>query len=352
MSMALRLEIGFGGLKSAVLMLHSKASVRFFRISSADLSVSQHSLEISTRVSAARAITIGNFDGVHRGHQALLAALTRQAGDRGLVSCAISFEPHPREFFAKQNPAIHPAPRITSIRNKLLALSEQKLDEVAILRFNAKIAAMPPEDFVRHVLLDRLRMKYLLIGDDFRFGKGRAGDFELLKTMSCRYKFGLDAMPTIKHSSQRVSSTLVREILNRGDFESASSLLERPYSISGRVIHGRKLGRQLGFPTMNISVGQYMPALHGIYVVTVHNLEDRPIPAVASLGTRPAIETNGRYLLEVHCLDWQGDAYGKAIRVEFHHKLRDELPYSGLEPLVNQIRQDVVHSRLWFAENQ
>jgi riboflavin kinase / FMN adenylyltransferase len=304
------------------------------------------------------AVTIGNFDGVHRGHQALFNALKAQAKPLNLKTCAICFEPHPREFFAKEQAP----PRVNSTRNKLRNLITVGLDQVAVLRFDQTIANWTPEQFVHGLLVDQLNTKLLIVGDDFRFGKGRAGDFKWLESVAPRYGFTVISMPTVTtlpinadettdsgSDPLRVSSSLVRQSLTEGNFKQTRELLGRPYQIEGHVIHGKKLGRTIGFPTLNISVGPQRPALHGIYVVTIHGLGNKPLQGVASLGTRPAVETNGRFLLEVFVFDWQGDAYGRLLSVEFHHKLRGELKYEGLEPLKAQIAQDVLNARQWFV---
>ncbi len=297
------------------------------------------------------AVTIGNFDGVHRGHQALLNELKIQAAKLQLKTCAVCFEPHPREFFApNQAPA-----RINSTRNKLSNLARLGLDQISLLRFNRALANLSPDQFVQWLLVDQLNTKLLLVGDDFRFGKNRAGDFAWLQGVAPSYGFQVSNMNTVTTQNvqqlpQRVSSSLVRDSLAAGNFDEVQALLGRPYSIQGHVIHGKKLGRTLGFPTLNIAVGSQRPALHGIYVVSVHGLASKPLQAVASLGTRPAVEKDGRFLLEVFVLDWQGDAYGRLLSVEFHHKLRGELKYEGLEPLKAQIALDVQQARDWFLQ--
>jgi riboflavin kinase / FMN adenylyltransferase len=296
------------------------------------------------------AVTIGNFDGVHRGHQALFAQLKQKAAALNLKTCAVCFEPHPREFFAKEQAP----PRINSTRNKLRNLSTLGLDQIAVLRFDQTVANWTPEQFVQLLLIDQLNTQLLIVGDDFRFGKARAGDFAWLQSVAPQYGFSVENISTVttpiaSGQNQRVSSSLVRQSLGDGNFKLAHELLGRPYQIEGHVIHGQKLGRTLGFPTLNISVGPQRPALHGIYVVSIHGLGQKPLQGVASLGTRPAVQTNGRFLLEVFVFDWQGDAYGRLLSVEFHHKLRGELKYEGLEPLKAQIGQDVRDAREWFS---
>ncbi len=296
----------------------------------------------------ARAVTIGNFDGVHLGHQALLRRLGQTASERGLSTCALTFEPHPREYFAAQGLGSAPT-RISHGRNQWLALRATGIEELGLLRFGPKIASLSARQFVEEILIKGLKTRYLLIGDDFRFGKGRDGDFEALKAMSPELGLQVEAIHTVTtDQGRRISSTAVRQALAEGDFDHAAKLLGRHYQVAGHVLHGRKLGRELGFPTLNFSMGNHRPALHGVYVVSVHGLGPGRLPGVASLGTRPVVETNGRYLLEVHLFNWQGNAYGRLLGVEFHHKLRNELHYQGLDALRAQIQLDVQAARAWF----
>jgi len=295
------------------------------------------------------ALTIGNFDGVHRGHQALLEHVRQAATELGIKSCVLTFEPHPREFFAARNPGLAAPNRIATLRDKLQALAQVGIDQTCVVHFSERFAALDPESFIRQILIDGLRVRWLLIGDDFRFGARRQGDFAALEAASKAYGFELHSMPTIAQDGQRVSSSAVRQALAAGDLTQAERLLGRPYSISGHVVHGRKLGRELGFPTLNLRLTHGRPALAGIFVVSVHGLADVPLAAVASLGTRPAVETNGAPLLETHVLDWRGNAYGKLIRVEFMRKLRDEAHYDTLDALVEQIRIDADQARAHFA---
>jgi riboflavin kinase / FMN adenylyltransferase len=293
------------------------------------------------------ALTIGNFDGVHRGHQALLRSLVAEARSHGLVSCVLTFEPHPREFFAAGKSA---PVRIANLRDKLEALAALDIDRVCVAHFNQSLASTPPTDFVVQVLAEGLHTRRLLIGDDFRFGARRGGDFDLLQRLGPALDMKIRAMPTVLEQGSRISSSLVREALAAADFERAAHLLGRPYRLSGRVIHGRKLGRKLGFPTLNLRFPHGRPALAGVFVVEVGGIApDRALPGVASLGTRPAVERDGRPLLEVHLLDWSGDAYGKLARVEFLHKLRDEAPFDSLEALRSKIAEDEAQARRFFA---
>jgi len=295
------------------------------------------------------ALTIGNFDGVHRGHRVLLDRLADAAARHGVPSCVLTFEPHPREFFAARHAGATAPPRIATLRDKLQALAGAGVARTCVVHFNERFAALPAEDFVTRVLLDGLRVRHLLIGDDFRFGARRRGDFALLERMATTHGFELVRMPTVVDDGARVSSSAVREALAAGALERVARLLGRPYAMSGHVVHGRKLGRSLGFPTLNLRIPHGRPALTGIFVVRVHGLAAGPLAAVASLGTRPAVETGGAPLLETHVLDWAGDAYGRLVCVEFVRKLRDEAHYDTLDALVAQIRRDAAAARAHFA---
>ena len=292
------------------------------------------------------ALTIGNFDGVHRGHQALLARVRAAADERGLPVCVMTFEPHPREFF---NPAGAP-PRIAVLRDKLEALRECGVDRVVVEHFNRTFASQSPAAFVEHIIVDGLHARWVIIGDDFRYGAKRAGDFESLKAAGQQHGFEAEQMATVADpSGVRISSSAVRAQLEAGDLDAARAALGRGYAITGHIVHGQKLGRDLGFPTLNLPIGHKRPALKGIFVVQVHGIADAPLPGVASLGVRPTVDDSGRVLLEVHLLDWHGDAYGKLVRVEFLKKLRDEEKFADLQTLTAAIARDVSHARAWFA---
>lgn len=295
------------------------------------------------------ALTIGNFDGVHRGHQALLATAKQAAQARGLPLCVMTFEPHPKEFFA---PAKAP-PRIANLRDKMEALRQCGVDRVIVEHFNARFAVQTPEEFVRDILVSGLHARWVLVGDDFRFGARRAGDFTLLQETGWEYGFEVARMHTVTFEGIRISSSEIRNLLSAGDLATTKALLGRPYMISGRVVHGHKLGRNLGFPTLNLRIADRMqqrrPALVGIFVVQVHGLADQPLPGVASLGARPTVDDTGRYLLEVHVLDFQQEVYGKLIRVEFLKKLRDEARYDTLDALTEAIKADAAQARAWFS---
>jgi len=220
---------------------------------------------------------------------------------------------------------------------------------VCIAHFNASVATLQAERFIDEIIVEGLHARHLLIGDDFRFGAKRRGDFAMLEQASSRHGFELARVDTVSRDGRRISSSAVRDALASGDFASARELLGRPYFISGHVVHGRKLGRTIGFPTLNVPIPFERPAVSGVFVVRVHGLGERPIPGVASLGTRPAVERDGRPLLEVHLFDFDADIYGRLVRVEFLHKLRDEAKYDSIDLLTAQIERDAQAARDWFS---
>ena len=284
------------------------------------------------------ALTIGNFDGVHRGHRALLERVVAKARDIGVTSCVLTFEPHPREFFAPQSA---PA-RLTRLRDKLELIAAAGIERVHVLRFTAAFAALGAARFIEEVLVRGLRTRWLLVGRDFRFGAQRKGDFATLEG----HGFALEAMPDVEFQGERVSSSAVRAALAAGDFERAERLLGRPYTISGKVVHGAHLGRDLGFPTANIPL-PHRPPLSGIYIVQV----DRHGPAVASLGYRPTVNPVPKPLLEVHLLERDPNLYGQRLRVRFLRKLRDEAKFNDLDTLRAAIAQDAAQAREYFARH-
>ena len=312
------------------------------------------------QLAQACALTIGNFDGVHRGHQAMLALLNSEARHRGVPSCVMTFEPHPRDFFAglHQQPDLAPA-RIANLRDKLLELQDCGVDQCVVLPFNQSFAAQTPQDFIEQVLVQGLGVKYVLVGDDFRFGAKRAGDYAMLDAAGAAHGFDVARMNSYEVRGLRVSSSAVREALHRGAMQEVAQLLGRPYAISGHVVHGRKLGRELNCRTLNLRFSHWKPAASGIFVVQVHGLGDKPLQGVANLGIRPSLDPDdvngGRVLLETHCLDWPASlgldgGYGKLIRVELLHKLHDELKYDSLESLQQGIAQDCTDARQWFEK--
>ena len=306
-------------------------------------------------IAPACALTIGNFDGVHRGHQAMLALLTNEARHRGIASCVLSFEPHPRDYFAQRSGQPDAAPaRIATLRDKLSELERCGIDQVVVMRFDAAFAGQAPQAFIDDVLIGGLRARYVLVGDDFRFGARRAGDYAMLDAAGQAQGFDVARMMSYEVHGLRVSSSAVRDALARGDMAGTAALLGRPYSISGHVVHGRKLGRELGFRTLNLRFAHPKPAAQGIFVVRIHGLAAQALPGVASLGVRPTIEDAGRVLLEVHCLDWPADlpidaGYGMTLGVDLLHKLHDERKYDSLDALRAGILRDVDDARGWFA---
>ncbi|OZI34108.1 riboflavin biosynthesis protein RibF [Bordetella genomosp. 10] len=297
------------------------------------------------------ALTIGNFDGVHRGHQAMLARLRGISLEHGLTPTVMTFEPHPREYFAKLNQRPELAPtRISGLRDKLDALARAGVEQVVVERFNARLADMEPETFVERLLVRGLGARRVLVGPDFRYGRKRRGDVEQLVAAGVRYDFQVEILEDVTDThGHRISSSEVRTALAVGDLARAGDLLGHAYHLSGHVIHGQKLGRTLGFPTLNLRVAERCAARSGIYVVRVHGLADRALPAVASLGVRPTVQDHGRVLLEAHLLDERVDAYGKLVRVEFLHKLRDEEKFPDLPTLTAAIADDARNARAYFA---
>jgi len=289
--------------------------------------------------------TIGNFDGVHRGHQAILARLRERAAKLGLPSCVVIFEPQPREFFA---PDKAPA-RLTRLREKLCLLEQQGIDQVLCLAFNRRLRELSAAEFVQAVLVEGLAVRHLEVGDDFRFGCDRAGDFDFLLRAGAAEGFSVEAATTIEVDGQRVSSTRLREVLARGDLQAAQALLGRPFSLTGRIVHGQKLGRQLGAPTANVQLKRRSTPLSGVYMVSLV-LDGSPHPGVANIGMRPSVRSDGQPHLEVHLLDLQADLYGRRAQVVFHHKLRDEQRFASLEALKAAISADIAAARdYWRA---
>ncbi|HHH47921.1 MAG TPA: bifunctional riboflavin kinase/FAD synthetase [Gammaproteobacteria bacterium] len=284
--------------------------------------------------------TIGNFDGVHLGHQAVLGQLAEKADELGLPVTVVTFEPQPQEYF---RPAAAP-PRLTRLREKVQALRRYAVDRLLVLRFDAAFAAQAPQAFIDGVLVNGLGVRYLVIGDDFRFGRQRAGDFGMLRAAGEAHGFEVVNMHTFGLDGERVSSTRVRAALAAGDLNAAEKLLGRPYRMSGRVAHGDKLGRRIGFPTANIHLHRQATPLRGVFAVELYGVHGEPLPGVANLGTRP---TAGglRTLLEAHLFDFDADIYGAHVHVEFLHKLRDERRFDSLDALKAQIAIDARQAR-------
>ncbi len=283
------------------------------------------------------ALAIGNFDGMHLGHQALLVRLAEVSKAKNLTPAVMTFEPHPREFFSPQNA---PA-RLTTLREKLEYFAEANIEKVFICAFNQAFAQMSAQNFMQHILREKLNANTILVGEDFKFGAKRAGGVDDFRANH----FDLISLAQINCGNARVSSTLVRNALAAGDLAQAMHLLGRPYSISGKVVHGAQRGRQLGFPTANIHMRHERPALTGVYAVKLDGL-----PSVANLGVRPTIADVPKLLLEVHVLDYAGDLYGRHVHVEFLQKIREEIKFDGLDALKAQIAKDVTIAKEYFKK--
>ncbi len=288
-------------------------------------------------------LTIGNFDGVHLGHQAVLGRLAEKADALGVPTTVMIFEPQPQEFFAPETAP----PRLTRLREKLLALHRYSVDRVMCVRFDQKFAALPAQAFIESILLDKLGVRYLVVGDDFRFGHRRQGDFAMLQQAGARHGFEVVNMHTFVLGEQRVSSTRVRDALTAGDLALAEGLLGRPYRLVGRVAHGDKRGRQLGFPTANIHLHRVSSPVQGVFAVELFGIAGEPVPGVANVGTRPTVDGR-RCLLEVHLLDFSGDIYGAYVQVDFLRKIRAEQRFASVQELKAQIDKDVTEAREFF----
>ncbi len=292
--------------------------------------------------------TIGNFDGVHLGHQAVLGQLAEKAAELDLPSVVITFEPYPQEFFAKN--AV--SPRLTRFREKIQALRRYSVDRVLCLPFNSALSETSAQDFIRRILVEGLDVRYLVVGDDFRFGHQRQGDFAMLKEAGAQHGFQVVNRHTFSIDGARVSSTRIREALAHGDLNSAGKLLGRPYRMCGRVAHGDQRGRTIGFPTANIYLHRKASPVQGVFAVEVFGLDAEPLPGVANVGTRPTVDGT-RALLEVHLLDFAQDIYGRYVQVDFLHKLRDEQKFASLDDLKRQIAFDAAQARNFFGnENE
>jgi riboflavin kinase/FMN adenylyltransferase len=285
-------------------------------------------------------VCIGAFDGLHLGHQALVRRTVARARELGLPAVALSFEPLPREFFARANPP----PRLLLPRAKIEQLLALGVDQVGLLRFDNRLSSLSAEEFARVVLRDRLSAREVWVGPEFRFGKGRAGDIALLRQVGAELGFHADEIVPVELDGERVSSTRIRGALQAGDFTSATRLLGRAYAIGGHVVRGRQLGRELGFPTANLRFSGKTPALSGIYATWVHGVDQMPRASVSSLGTRPTV-AGIEPLLEAHLFDFNDDLYGRRIEVEFVAKLRDELKFPDLAALTEQMHRDAAQAR-------
>lgn len=290
--------------------------------------------------------TIGNFDGVHLGHQAVFKALRVRALEYGLPSLVITFEPQPLEYFRPQQA---PA-RLTRVREKLHLIRAAHIDRVLLLRFDQDLAMMPAQNFIREILVDALGIRHLYVGDDFRFGRQRMGDFGLLSAEGGRHGFAVESLPTVSDTCGRISSTRIREALASGDLQTARCCLGRDFSISGRVEHGHKRGRTIGFPTMNVGLARRSSPLRGVYAVQVDGLEAVAVNGVANIGNRPTLQGDDRFLLEVHLFDFDRLVYGEQVTVRFLQRIRDEKKFESFDELRSQILRDATMARELLAQ--
>ena len=289
--------------------------------------------------------SIGNFDGVHLGHQAVFSAMQERSKALGVPATVIIFEPQPMEYFhLVQTPA-----RLTRLREKLAAIADCGIDRVLMLEFGHHLAGMEANEFIDTVLVNGLAIRHLFVGDDFRFGKGRGGDFSLLQQAGETHGFQVEDMNTISHKDARISSTRIRQLLAEGDFASAKSCLGRPYRICGRVAHGNERGRTIGFPTLNVNLHRRVSPLHGVFAVKVNGLEEQALPGVANVGTRPTLDGESQQLLEVHVFDFDRQVYGEHVAVEFVERLRDEKKFDSFADLQRQIQLDAATARAIFG---
>lgn len=291
------------------------------------------------------ALAVGNFDGVHRGHQALLHHVVDAARARWLSPAILTFEPHPREFF---NPSAAPA-RILSLRDKLEEFRKAGIERVYILRFNEELAKYSPEDFVEKLLVNGLHARWITVGANFHFGAGRSGDIRTLEALGSKFHFEVDPMPMIYHKELAISSSRIRHALSEGDIAQVNYMLGRPYTVSGKVLHGKELGRTLGFPTINQRIlppySKAHPAITGVYAVKIHGLAMRPLEGVACIGRRPTVADHGEYLLETHIFNFHETIYGRVVKVEFFAKIRDEKKFASLDELRDAIAADMAKAK-------
>lgn len=292
-------------------------------------------------------LTIGNFDGLHLGHRQVIERLAEHGRRLQLPVVVVVFEPQPLEYFLTD----HAPSRLTRLREKTIQFATLPVDRLLVLPFNKTLADYHAEDFIRDVLIDRLKVKHLVIGDDFHFGKARRGNFALLQSKGKEYGFSVEATHSFELDSLRISSTLIRDALGEGDLALAQKMLGRDYSVCGRVAHGDKRGREIGFPTANIRMFRKNTPLVGVYAVTMTGIDGQRFSGVANVGTRPTFDGGSKVILETHLFDFNRDIYGRYVEVHFKRKLRDELRFESLETLKAQIRLDVATARAFFAGN-
>ncbi len=301
---------------------------------------------------APSALAIGNFDGVHKGHQALLSRLREAASRLGVMPTVLTFNPHPRRFFAELSGDTKAMPfTITPFRDKMRALSEAGVQQVCMAPFDAVLASLSAEAFIERVLVGALRVRWMTVGENFRFGQGRKGTTDLLVDAGKRYHFEVAVMPMVSDGTDRISSTDIRQALMLGDLDRASKLLGRRYTLSGHVVRGNRLGHELGFPTANLSLRHGIPVLSGVFITRVHGLGTEPLPAVSMIGNRPTVVEQGAVVLETHLLDYQGDIYGALIEIEFLEKLRDNQRFPGIDALKTAIGKDIAAAKYYFRQH-
>jgi riboflavin kinase/FMN adenylyltransferase len=302
---------------------------------------------------APSALTIGNLDGVHRGHLAMLERVRLAAQNLGLCPSVTTFTPHPKAYFAQLHGEPARAPRqICGLRDKLSLLAQSGMQQIALLKFDAKLANLSADEFIDDLLIKQLKVRWLQVGSDFRFGHRRGGDVSLLQRAASRWGFELEVLQDIVDSTgHRISSSTVRDALTQGDLKTVSALLGRAYQVCGHVIHGKKLGRTLGFPTLNLRVERDTAIRFGIYVVKVHGLGEQPLPGIASLGLRPTVDQSDDVLLETHILDRHVAAYGKLVQVELLQHVRDEQKFPDLTSLTAAMQLDRQHAADYFAQH-
>jgi riboflavin kinase/FMN adenylyltransferase len=288
--------------------------------------------------------SVGNFDGVHLGHQKVLAKLASAAKALGVPTTVIVFEPQPAEYFAVGDPP----PRLTRFREKFKLLDSFGIDQMIMINFSDELAALSADEFVEDIFVKRLAVRKLIVGDDFRMGRNRGGDYQRLCELGERHGFSVERTESHIIEGTRVGSTAIRGLIRDGDFAAAARMLGRPYTISGRVVRGHQRGRAYGFPTANLNMDRTRPPLNGIYATEVRGLSDRPIPSVSYVGSRPVVD-DPTYVLEVHLFDYDQDCYGRHIEVEFHHKVRDDMDFDSFDDLRDQIERDCASARQILA---
>ncbi len=293
-------------------------------------------------------LSIGNFDGLHLGHQAVIQKLANHGKAMGLPVVIIVFEPQPLEYFLKDN---EPS-RLMRLREKVMAFANLPIDNLLIMRFNKPFANIDAEQFIEDLLIKKLNVKHLVVGDDFHFGKARRGNFALLKEKGKLLGFTVEDTGSYQADGLRVSSTLIRDALNAGDLTQAERLLGHCYSVCGRVAHGEKLGRTLGYPTANIQMFRKNSPINGVFAVTMTGIDNKTFQGVANVGTRPTVAGGSKVILETHLLDFKQEIYGRYVEVQFRHKIRDEIRFPSLEALTVQIACDVAETKAFFAQNK